>query len=628
LSSSTSEAFGAPTTATAAGHPFLSVAIYIFATRTGDKLIPPEHDMPPMHTLDREPLSKHWSQRDPNGYDIIIIGSGYGGAITAARLASAAWPGPKPSICVLERGREWLPGKFPDNLANGADAVRGPTNPLGLHEIRFGLDIAVWQGSGLGGTSLINANVAIEPDPEVFDDPIWPQAIRDFRDSGELATRFERVRSTLAADKHPRGGALSKVEALEAGQNGVPGADFDLAKIAVNFDITGKNAAGVLQQPCINCGDCVTGCNVGAKNTLDTNYLAIARNNGAHLFTQTEVERIETDPAGGYRVFLIHREADPPSSEGAILKAKLAVVVSAGSPGSSAILLRSKQQGLSVAGTLGSRFSGNGDFFGVAYNADTRTDALGWGAYPTSDRALRIQTTPGPPLHPGPTIVARIKYNTNLPLDRRTTIEDLSIPFTYVDAARATFAILIGRDTDPSNFLDNLRETQRRMRDLFAVDPRLETGALNHTLLYLVIGHDDSGGRVELHPLTKETVIHWPGAGAQPNFADADRLMLAHATRLGATYIQNPSWAFTPMKTLVTVHPLGGCPMGESHATGVVNDLGQVYDQNGAAHDGLYVSDASIVPTALGVNPFLTISALAERMAEKLITKLGGTPSI
>jgi cholesterol oxidase len=221
-----------------------------------------------MHTVERQPLAADWNQRRPDGYDVIVIGSGYGGAITAARLATADWDGAKPSVCVLERGREWLPGQFPDNIPDGAGAVRSPANPLGLHEILFGLDIAIWQGSGLGGTSLINANVAIEPDPEVFDLAHWPEAIRQFRDSGEMQRLFDRVRVTLAAGPHPTGRQLSKVKALDKGAQGVPGADFALADIAVNFDVDGVNRWGVRQQPCINSGDCVTGCNCRFTHTF------------------------------------------------------------------------------------------------------------------------------------------------------------------------------------------------------------------------------------------------------------------------------------------------------------------------------------------------------------------------
>ena len=198
-----------------------------------------------MYTTERLPLSNRWEDRLPAGYDFVIIGSGYGGAITAARLANARWPDRKPSICILERGREWLPGQFPDNLRAGAGALRSALNPLGLYDFRIGADIGAWMGSGLGGTSLINANVAIEPDNEVFDNPQWPQAIRDARDSGALKSFFARVRSTLNAGRHPRGSDLSKVRALQLGVQGNPEADFDLCDIAVNFEFEGEMAPDV-----------------------------------------------------------------------------------------------------------------------------------------------------------------------------------------------------------------------------------------------------------------------------------------------------------------------------------------------------------------------------------------------
>jgi cholesterol oxidase len=148
-------------------------------------------------------------------------------------------------VCVLERGREWLPGQFPDNLAPGAAALRSPLNPLGLYDFRIGADIGAWMASGLGGTSLINANVAIVPDREVFDNPQWPQAIRDAWDTGAMQPLYARVRSTLHAAPHPHGRDLSKVKALERGAQGIAGADFDLCDIAVNFEFEGDNSFGV-----------------------------------------------------------------------------------------------------------------------------------------------------------------------------------------------------------------------------------------------------------------------------------------------------------------------------------------------------------------------------------------------
>jgi len=578
-----------------------------------------------MFTVERNPLANNWNDRLPGGYDIVIIGSGYGGAITAARLANAEWPAGRPSICVLERGQEWLPGHFPDNLIDGAGALRSSLNPLGLYDFRIGTDIGAWMGSGLGGTSLINANVAIEPDDEVFDNAQWPQAIRDARDAGALKALFTRVRSTLHARAHPQGRELSKVKALQLGAQAVGVADFDLCNIAVNFEFEGDNWAGVKQRRCINCGDCITGCNVGAKNTLDTNYLALAKAGGAHMFTQVEVRGIATAAGGGYTVQYKRRDGD--ETEEDTLTARRVVVVSAGALGSTGIMLRSEADGLPLPGTLGTRFSGNGDFIAFAYNSEHRTDALGWGAYPESDRARRIQPAPqpAPTLFPGPSIVARIKYHTDRPLAERMTFEDLSLPLMYIDAARATFAAFIGKDTDSDDFFDEVRESGRRARDFLGVDPRLEGGALNYTLMYLIMGQDGAGGKVELDE-SGEPGIVWPGVGGQSVFQDEVAVALGHATELGADFIENPIWAFSPFHTLLTPHPLGGCPMGESAASGVVNHLGQVFSEDGSIHEGLYIADGSVIPTSIGVNPFLTISAITERIAEGIITKLGGVP--
>jgi cholesterol oxidase len=513
-------------------------------------------------------------------------------------------------------------------LIDGAGQIRGEANPLGLYDFHPGADISVIQGSGLGGTSLVNANVVYGPDHEVFDDPQWPQGIRDSRDAGKLQQYFDRVRNTLFAGQHPNGMDLSKIRALSKGAQGVTGSDFGLLDIAVNFKFEGPNNWGVQQRKCINCGDCVTGCNVGAKNSLDTNYLAIAKSGGAAIFTQVEVRFIELDPNGGYLLHYVRRGVDDDQAEEGVIRAKQKVVVSAGSLGSSGIILRSRERGLGMPETAGSRFSGNGDFFGLAYDGDSRTDTLGWGNHPDSDRARRIQTVPGAPLFPGPTIVGRIKFNEGGELAQRVTVEDLSFPLMYVDAARAAFTVLIGRSTGPADLARDFQEGLRRLIDIGAFNPELEKGALNHTMLYLVMGHDDAGGRLLLDEDTGDVQIEWPGAGSQDVFANENNLLFQQAGALGASFVENPLWGFTPNRTLVTAHPLGGCPMGESQDTGLVNDRGQVYDGQGALHEGLYIADGSIIPTAIGGNPFLTISALAEHIAEGLIVTMGGVPLV
>ena len=283
------------------------------------------------------------------------------------------------------------------------------------------------------------------------------------------------------------------------GAQGKSGADFDLCDIAVNFEFEGENSAGVKQRQCINCGDCITGCNVGAKNTLDTNYLALAKAGGAHIFTQVEVDRIGKAPQGGYSVFYKRRSAggtEEGSLDGAAcgrgLRRRIGLV-------GHYVAFRCR-----VACAFPLPWERTSAVTATSLRLPTTaiTGPMHWvGArYPESDRARRIQPAPppAPPLYPGPSIVSRVKYNTNRPLAERTTFEDLSLPLIYIDAARATFATFIGKDTDPGNFLDNVREFERRARDFGAVDPRLEGGALNYTLMYLIMGQDNAAGRIEL----------------------------------------------------------------------------------------------------------------------------------
>src|SRR5579862_9980245 len=154
-------------------------------------------------------LATAWDQRRSK-YDIVIIGSGYGGAITAARLATAGLS-PARSICILERGKEWQPGDYPEQPIDVLSQVRSDTQPLGLYELLNYPDISVIKGSGLGGTSLINANVAILPDREVFEQLPWPSGIN----YDALAPYYQKAFGVLAANPHPNALQLAKVQALE-----------------------------------------------------------------------------------------------------------------------------------------------------------------------------------------------------------------------------------------------------------------------------------------------------------------------------------------------------------------------------------------------------------------------------
>ena len=554
-------------------------------------------------------LQTPWEEHR-NQYDIVVIGSGYGGAITAARLANADLS-PRLSICILERGKERQPGDYPEQPLDVAREVRSDLNPLGLYELLNYQDISVLKGSGLGGTSLINANVAIRPDREVFEQFRWPSEIT----YDALAPFYDEAAKVLAANPHPKALELAKVQALDRRAKEL-GTSAQALNIVVNFTINGPNPYAVPQKPCNNCGNCVTGCNVGAKNTLYMNYLPMAKNAGAIIHTQTKVEWLQKKPGGGW---LIHgKHVDGPGKDQDFTIEAGEVILSAGSLNSTEILLRSEMNGLSVAPALGTRFSGNGDFFGLAYNTGYETDVLG---YPYRD------TPPaGGSPEPGPNIVGIVHYNGSLPEAQRIAVEDFSFPISSLAAAKAVFAGIRGQDTVTGN---EDAQLQRLMRDL---DPTMRLqdrdGALDHTMLYLVMGQDNARGTILFEaPLTERDGrirVSWDSAGQQQIFTNMNEELRRHARALQGSFISNPTWSFFNLRHLITAHPLGGCPMGDDHLQGAVDIYGRVFQADGSVHQGLHVIDGSVIPSALGVNPFLTISALTERFVARKIQQLGG----
>ncbi len=557
-------------------------------------------------------LSKDWNQRQPQ-YEFVIIGSGYGGAINAARISAAL---PERSVCILERGREWEVGKFPDELGAVTENVRHhKLNPTGLYDFLLFPDVSVIKGCGLGGTSLVNANVAIVPDEEVFQQLAWPQAIK----RPELLPFYEKARTMLGANPHPHGdprapGALRKVQALDKRAAEVGSRAFPL-DIVVSFK-DGPNAHGVEQHACIDCGDCVTGCNVGAKNTLYMNYLPVAHRQKCDIFTWTEVKWIEKQ-GGVWEIHGVHYDPQK-RAEKFTLKARN-VILSAGSLGTPEILLRSEMRGLSLSPKVGTQFSGNGDFFALAYNADVQINTLGFGNHPNHQWRQRGNA-------PGPSIVGAVRYEgTPQPLEKRITVEDFSFPSAYVGLTMTALGLFAsgGEDTDVG---DETEEFKRVLKNHPFSPYDENNSALNHSMLYLIMGHDDAQGTLNLAHEDAQIKIDWDNVGQQQVFDLINEEIRRHSRTLGATYVTNPFWAIKKTGRLLTAHPLGGCPLGDDYLHGATDEYGRVFKGDGSLHDGLFVADGSLVSTALGVNPFLTISALSERIADRIVRNLGGEP--
>jgi cholesterol oxidase len=266
-------------------------------------------------------------------------------------------------------------------------------------------------------------------------------------------------------------------------------------------------------------------------------------------------------------------------------------VLAAGSLGTTRLLLKNRKRLPNLSPALGARFSGNGDALGAAFDP-------------------RAPDVTGADTHVGPVMTSRIDYLA----ERGLMLADGALPKNFSGLLEVVRGL---------NALTGWRRQLLRVKTLAArvgltdrlVTPRsvrLEgRPPITDALVFLMIGRDAADGRMRLTPLFRQFDIRWSKAGSQGLF-DAMRQTTEEvaAAAEGTPYF---NLDVGPLGMFITVHPLGGCPMADDAAAGVVDDLGRVH-----GYPGLLVADGSVVPTALGVNPSHTITALAERSVEAL----------
>lgn len=557
-------------------------------------------------------LSKPLSALKP-AYQVVVIGSGYGGSISASRLARAGL-----QVCLLEKGKEFQPGEYPDSLQEAesemqlnTDDRRARTN--GLYDFHVSEDISVFKGCGLGGTSLVNAGVSIMPEARVFEDTRWPAAIRNNPES--LQEGYTLAREMLAPAPYPEATEgypeLSKARAMKwaAEKMKYP---FRYADINVSFQ-DGVNKAGIAHKRCTNCGDCVTGCNHGAKNTLIMNYLPDAYNHGADIFCNVGVEYVEKAEDGWLIHFNVyHTDRDKFGAPLMYVKAQT-VIIAGGTLGSTEILLRSRQRGLDVSGALGNHFTGNGDVLGFSYNCKDDINGIGLGKCWNDTRYKPV----------GPCITGVIDMRNQPVLTDGMTFEEGSIPApiaTVVNMAMAPLAQFSGVRAQKEKFGAWVSDMMEEAESLLGGPYK---GAIRKMQTYLVMTHDDGNGKLELN--NDRLDISWPGVGKQPIFEKVQQAMCASNEALEGVFVKNVVWNKLFNYDLITVHPLGGCCMADDAAHGVTDHSGNVFQGNKGTDTfpGLYVLDGSIVPLPLGTNPLFTISALSERACGLIAARLG-----
>src|SRR5437763_1928714 len=476
----------------------------------------------------------------------MIVGSGFGGGITACRLAEQGW-----RVCVLERGRRFGPGDFPDRPEQAPLAFwHHLLNPGGMFDLRLMKDLAVLTAAGVGGGSLVYANVQLRAPADVFDDPHWPAAI----DRTMLDRYYDRTEEALDPKPTPDEPDLPKTRAFDATARGA-GRTPERLPLAVHFGEPRRHPfSGVPQQGCDNLGRCDIGCPLLAKNTVDITYIARAEAHGAEVFPLHEVLRIDPPQqnggGGNWRVgFRDLQYRVKGTVEAPVL------VLAAGTVGSSRLLLKNQGRLPDLSPALGTRFSGNGDALGLALD-------------PKAPQAQGART------YYGPSMTSRADYTQ----DRGFMVADGGLPENFggiLNIVRGVNAITgWGRVTlHMKNAAVRLGLSDRRVTHR---DVKLKKNPpIGDSLVFLMIGRDSANGRMRLTPLFRSFDIRWSKEDSAQLFDGMRQAAgeLAGAAQADSFFALDAG----PLGKFITVHPLGGCPMSDDRRAGVVDDSGKVH---------------------------------------------------
>lgn len=535
-------------------------------------------------------------------YEAVVIGSGFGGSAVACRLA----PYLKDSLCVLERGKRYHMGEFPRNFFKLKEwwwRNEGRDGWTGLFDNSTFENLAVFRASGVGGGSLIYANVILEPVKEIFKSPRWPKEDPEGKPINweeEFDRQCPRVHDMLRPEKIPYN--LFKTRALRHAAENIGNPEvFDTPPLAIYFGEKGVykedpyQRKGPPQIGCDLCGECVIGCNNHSKNTVDLNYLALAQREGAEVHSQCLVRYLEPSPEG-YTIHFTNLRWNYNST----ITAKR-VILSGGSLGSTELLLRCKygyRRGKFETGPtlpnlsekLGHHFSGNGDFMSLAtYTNQVVNFAV------------------------GPTITGMLNYSMGQN-GQRFIIEEGGFP----DMLRSHLRSMFPDYGTTRNILEKIKRflgLESKMGNTVSEMLRLlDFTSDSRILVYLVMGIDAANGIMEIDE-EGYLNIKWEHEKSLPLYKEIENTLQRLTHGIKGKLMGNPWWI--GMDKIYTVHPLGGCPIGINKAEGVVDVYGRLF-----GYKNLYVADGSVFPTPIGANPAMSIAAMGERVAEHIVKEL------
>ncbi|GAA3545172.1 GMC oxidoreductase [Nocardioides daeguensis] len=516
-------------------------------------------------------------------YDVLVIGSGFGGSVTALRLTEKGY-----RVGVLEAGARFDDADFADNSWDLKKYLYAPSaGCYGIQRIDMVKDCLILAGAGVGGGSLVYANTLYEPLEPFYRDPSWSH-ITDWK--AELAPYYDQAKRMLGVVTYPRMTPSDEVMKKVADQMGV-GDSFHATPVGVFFGGPGQEAGASVADPyfggvgpsrntCRDCGECMTGCRHNAKNTLVKNYLYLAEQNGAEVHPLTTVTRVRPLPGGGYRVDTRWTKAKLSRRTATRTFTAEQVVFSAAALGTQKLLHRLKATGdlPNVSDRLGHL---------------TRTNSesiLGAIAPEGSD----VDYTDG------------VAITSSWHPDEHTHIE----PVRYGKGSNAMSlmqtVLTDGDGPDPrwKVWLKELWKERRRVRDLYDVKHWSE-----RVVIALVMQSVDNSITTFPKRVAGRWILSSKQGHGEPNPTwipaanDAVRRMAAvmGGGTAGGTIGE-------PFNRPLTAHFIGGCTIGDSPESGVVDGYQRVF-----GHPGLHIVDGSTISANLGVNPSLTITAQAER---------------
>ena len=516
---------------------------------------------------------------EERNYDFIVIGSGFGGSVSALRLAQKGY-----KVAVLEKGLRYQAEDFPKTNWNLRKSIWMPKlGLLGIQSLTLLRHVLALNGVGVGGGSLVYANQLIVPDDSIFDKPGWGKG----NWKQQLSPFYVEASRMLGAVTCPSIGNADHV-LREVGIE-LRGEDtFHINPVGVFFGEPEKTVPdpyfggeGPERTGCKFCGACMIGCPNGAKNTLDKNYLYLAEKLGVTIIPETEATEVRPLPNGGYMV-------TARSSHGPIRKERSfdagGVVFSGGVLGTVNLLLHCKETGLlpNLSDRLGDFTRTNSE---AILGEDSRDSSRDWndhiaitsGIYPDAETHIEV-----------------VRYNKG-----SDVMYALATVLTDGGGKIPRFLRFVG---------NILRHPLQFLRGLWLPGQSARTSVIlvmQSTENYLKLKKTRSG-------LT--SVLPTDGKRIPTYIPIANQVTRRMAEKMNG--FPKGSWFEVLLDAPTTAHILGGCVMAEKPEDGVVDQSGSVF-----GYPGLYVADGSVVPVNLNANPALTITALAEFFMDQIPVK-------